>query len=166
MNRSSEYPIGVGMNYTKILSFTTKKFTEVIGPIQETDYPLNIEIADGLDGSGSHKVYNQVKSHNIVSRLKASSFSLSKYSRSRARQVLSNDAPNSRFVARLIALISLKKNHENNDFMMKTLINHETSKLEHSVFDTLREHVNVRIFFYLFDYSIAGTLSGAGGTNY
>ena len=59
----NNYPIGVAMNYSKILSFTTERLIEVIGPIQETHFPLNIEIADGLDGSGSHKVYNQVNSH-------------------------------------------------------------------------------------------------------
>ena len=63
VKNSSDYPFGIGMNCTKILSFTTERLIEVIGPIQETDYPLNIEIADGLDGSGSHKVYNQVNSH-------------------------------------------------------------------------------------------------------
>ena len=76
-----------------------------------------------------------------------------------------NDAPNSPFVTRPIALISLKENHENVDFIMKTLINHDTSKIEHSGFDTIRGHVNVKILRSLFDSKMAATLSGAGRAN-
>ena len=49
---------------------------------------------------------------------------------------------------------------------MKTLINHETSKIGHSVFDTIRRHVNVKILRSLLDFKMAATLSGAGGANY
>ena len=29
-------------------------------PVHSAQYPLEIEIADGLDGSGSHRIYNQI----------------------------------------------------------------------------------------------------------
>ena len=48
---------------------------------------------------------------------------------------------------------------------MKTLINNETSKIEHSGFDTIRGHVNVKILRSLFDSKMAAILSGAGGAN-
>ena len=167
MKNSSDYPIGVGMNYTKILSFITERLIEVIGPIQETDYPLNIEIADGLDGSGSHKVYNQVNSHISFSTKSfiIFAFTILTIKDKRSQILWLNDAPNSPFVTRPIALISLKENHENVDFIMKTLINHETSKIEHSGFDTIRGHVNVKILRSLFDSKMSAKLSGAGGTN-
>ena len=153
------------MNYTKILLFTTERLIEVIGPIQETDYPLNIEIADGLGGSGSHKVYNQVNSHISFSSFIIFAFKILIIKDKRSKIIWLNDAPNSPFVTRPIALISLIENHENVDFIMKTLINHKTSKIEHSGFDTIRGHVNVKILRSLFDSKIAAALSGAGGAN-
>ena len=163
----NNYPIGVAMNYSKILSFTTERLIEEIGPKQETHFPLNIEIPDGLDGSGSHKVYNQVNSHIGFS---TKSFILFAFRiltiKNNKNQILwLNDTPNSPFVTRPITLVSLKENHENVDFIMKTLINHETSKIEHSGFDTIGGHVNVRIFRSLFDSKMAATLSGAGGAS-
>ena len=163
----NNYPIGVAMNYSKILSFTTERLIEVIGPIQETHFPLNIEIADGLDGSGSHKVYNQDNSHIGFSTKSfiLFAFKILTIKNNKNKILWLNDTPNSPFVTRPITLVSLKENHENVDFIMKTLINHETSKIEHSGFDTIGGHVNVRIFRSLFDSKMAATLSGAGGAS-
>ena len=56
------YPVGVTMRYHKILSNTTEKLVESIGPIDES-HPLTIDVADGLEGSGSYKVYNQINTN-------------------------------------------------------------------------------------------------------
>ena len=56
------YPIGVCIAYSKILTFTTERLTKQLS-IDTTKFPLTIDVADGLDGSGSYKVYNQLQTN-------------------------------------------------------------------------------------------------------
>ena len=59
-----------------------KTFTE-----HSAQYPIEVEIADGLDGSGSHRIYNQ-KSTTPISQPKTFYCLLSKFFRLRIETVL------------------------------------------------------------------------------
>ena len=53
--------IGIGIAYKVLLHHTVSRLLESIDEkIDNTKYPLTLKISDGLDGSGSHKVYNQL----------------------------------------------------------------------------------------------------------
>ena len=60
VKQTNGYPVGAAINYSKIISKTTERIVEIIGPIDAIHYPLTVHVADGLDGPGSHKVYNQI----------------------------------------------------------------------------------------------------------
>ena len=57
--QSDGQTIGAGYSYKEIVQHTTERILQTI-TIHPTQYPLEIEIADGLDGSGSHRIYNQL----------------------------------------------------------------------------------------------------------
>ena len=62
VNHRDGYPIGVGIAYSKILTFTTERISQQLS-IDTTKFPLTIDVADGQDGSGSYKVYNQLQTN-------------------------------------------------------------------------------------------------------
>ena len=62
VNHRDGYSIGVAIAYSKILTFTTERIAKQFS-IDTTKFPITIDVADGLDGSGSYKVYNQVQTN-------------------------------------------------------------------------------------------------------
>ena len=122
------YPVGAAINYNKIISITTERIVETIGPNDAIHYPLTVHVADGLDGSGSHKVYNQIHT-NIDFSTKCFilfAFKILKVISIKGQDLWTNDTPNSPFVTIPIALISLKENRDDVEYLMRTLINSET----------------------------------------
>ena len=120
--------------YSKILTFTTERFSKQLS-IDTSKFPLTIDVADGLDGSGSYKVYNQLQTNIDF------------------------------YVTRPVVLISLKENIDNVQFLMNELIDPQTSIIEDSGLDISGGHVNVRIIRSLFDSKMSATLSGASGAS-
>ena len=55
-----DYPIGVGISYQKLLTSTVDRIISIINQVR---HPVDIRISDGLDGSGCHRIYQQVIPH-------------------------------------------------------------------------------------------------------
>ena len=92
-------------------------------------FPLKLEISDGLDGSGCHRIYNQLPSHPEISTKSFILFgliiSMTDFSNPPKIHWM-NPMPNSPFVLRPVALLSLEENRENVRFIMERIINQET----------------------------------------
>ena len=52
-------PIDVNVSYSEYVRHTFTRIMATITPPSSNDFPLTFHIADGLDGSGSHTIYNQ-----------------------------------------------------------------------------------------------------------
>ena len=53
--------IGIGISYRSLLHHTVSSLLETIDQnIDSTMYPLTLKVTNGLDGSGTHKMYNQL----------------------------------------------------------------------------------------------------------
>ena len=57
----SQVTIGIRIPYRKILIQTLSRLLLTLPQVNETHFPLTLKIADGLDGSGSHQIYNQLQ---------------------------------------------------------------------------------------------------------
>ena len=56
-------PIGVSVPYAQFVQHTFSRILQTIASPPKEDFPLTFRIADGLDGSGSHTVYNQLSTN-------------------------------------------------------------------------------------------------------
>ena len=54
-----EHSIGIAISYKVLLHHTIVRLLESINESEKFVYPLRLKLSDGLDGSGSHKIYNQ-----------------------------------------------------------------------------------------------------------
>ena len=52
-------PVGAHVPYAQYVRHTLDQILFTIPPPTAQDFPLRFQIADGLDGSGSHRIYNQ-----------------------------------------------------------------------------------------------------------
>ena len=57
-----EFPIGVGISYTRLLSHTVERIVMNLN-VHNQDFPLKVKMSDGLDGSGCHRVYQQARAY-------------------------------------------------------------------------------------------------------
>ncbi|KAI6648702.1 hypothetical protein LOD99_7928 [Oopsacas minuta] len=57
----SDAPMGVGISYISIIKQTISRLLESLPTDSEFEFPLTFSATDGLDGSGSHQVYNQIQ---------------------------------------------------------------------------------------------------------
>ena len=115
------YSIGTCVSYHSILKVTVQRLISTLEPIPDSHYPLKVKISDGLDGSGSHRVYNQ---QNSNPNLSTKSFILFGFKLSSITDKLGNDVfynryPNSPFCFRPVALIALKEEYSNVKFIME-----------------------------------------------
>ena len=60
------YLIGVGESYSKLLHKTIERILMIIQPVNDCQFPLTLFIADGLDGLGSHRIYNQINQKTYI----------------------------------------------------------------------------------------------------
>ena len=101
---------GVAIAYSKILTFTTEGIAKQFSN-DATKFPITIDFADGLEGSGSYKVYNQVQTNIDLSTRNFLLFTVKilKITSKNGEELWPNDTPNSPYVTRPVFLISLKK---------------------------------------------------------
>ena len=92
------------------------------------DFPLQFQIADGIDGSGRHTVYNQTITNT---EMKYSFYSaLDKYKSPLVVLVyFENLNPNSPFTQRPIFLHAAKENEENIKQFMNDIVNSDTEQM-------------------------------------
>ena len=57
----NQVTIGIRIPYRKILIQTLSRLLLTLPQVNETHFPLTLKIADGLDGSGSYQMYNQLQ---------------------------------------------------------------------------------------------------------
>ena len=50
-------PIGIFLPYFEIVRHTLERILTIEQPVLPEDYPITFQLADGLDGSGSHVIY-------------------------------------------------------------------------------------------------------------
>ena len=130
-------------------------------------YPLTLIISDGLDGSGSHKIYNQqhggtsFETKNYI----LFAFKLLSLKDVSGQPLWDNELPNSPFGVRPISLICKKENEENVKFILDTIINPEVSVIEQEGISLPNGQIIVQIKRTMFDGKMSAILSGAGGAS-
>ena len=159
--------IGIKISYRSLLKQTLSRLVQTIPQFDESKYPLTFKISDGLDGSGCHKVYNQLQENpNFTTKnFIIFAFKPLKLTDTFGNILWSNSSPNSPFSVRPVALLSQKENEENVKFIMETIINPEVTEIERDGFSILGGHVKVEIFRTMLDGKMSQILSGAGGAS-
>ena len=56
-------PVGISLPYRLHVTQTLHKLVESERGLHNAEYPLTAKLTDGLDGSGSHSIYNQKQIH-------------------------------------------------------------------------------------------------------
>ena len=163
-----EHPVGVALSYKLLLTHTIERLL-VANEIStnETDYPLRIRVSGGIDGSGSHRIYQQARPHPDFSTKNFILFAF------RVCSILNKDGnciwknlhPNSTFSMRPIAIVALQESDENVSFIMDSVINTETSIIEETGLDLTRGKAQVEIIRSQFDTKMAKLLRGSGGAH-
>ena len=159
--------IGVGISYKSLLLQTTLRLLEIIPQFPNSRYPLTVEISDGCNGSGSHKIYNQFegiphfnsKNYILLAFKMLSIIDLSD------NTLWSNETLNSPFSVRPVVLFAQKENEESIKFLLESMINDEAATIEQEGLLLHQGSVKVIILRTMFDGKMSGILSGAGGTH-
>ena len=60
IRNQSDVSLGIGISYQLIAKQTIARLLETLSIISNSDFSLSFTATDGLDGSGSHHVYNQL----------------------------------------------------------------------------------------------------------
>ncbi|KAI6648519.1 hypothetical protein LOD99_8151 [Oopsacas minuta] len=113
-------------------------------PPPAQDFPLQFQIADGLDGSGSHTVYNQSNTNTDTKSFILFCFRAVKIISNSGRELWKNNTPNSPFAQRPIFLLAAKENEANIKRFMDDLINTDTDLMRSEGF-TLGPDQQVRV---------------------
>ena len=150
-----------------MVSITTERLLELNPVPQESQFPITLTIADGLDGSGSHRIYNQAPTNSNLSTKSFILFAFKALSLidKTGKEIWTNPSPNSPFVTRPIALVAQKENLDKVHYLMDKLINPETHILETIGLNLLQGHLNVKVKRTMFNGKMFGFLSGAGGAS-
>lgn len=61
-----EFPVGVGISNTKLLTHTVERIVSAVN-VDDINYPLKVNVSNGLDRSGCHPVYQQVNTYPELS---------------------------------------------------------------------------------------------------
>ena len=161
----NQVTIGIRIPYRKILIQTLSRLLLTLPQVNETHFPLTLKIADGLDGSGSYQMYNQLQeSVNFNTKnFIIFAYELLSIKDSYNCQIWQNTLPNSHFQIRPIALVAMKENEENVRFLMNSYINRETTEIEDKELELEQGLVKVKVIRTMFDGKMSGILTGAGG---
>ena len=113
-----DFPVGTCVPYHILIQHTIERSLLNYDPLIESQFPLNVTIADGLDGSGSHRIYNQV---NIHPDLSTKSFILFGFKvlnilDNSCNNIFNNSFPNSPFSFRPVPLVALKEDYDSVKF--------------------------------------------------
>ncbi|KAI6646218.1 Dna-mediated transposase [Oopsacas minuta] len=130
------------------------------------DFPLRFQIADGLDGSGKHTVYNQPNTNTSTKSFILFCFKAIHIVNSSGKELWKNNYPNSPFSQRPIFLLAATENHDNIHQFMKDIINPETDQMKDQGFYFADDkHIFVDVVRSMLDGKMASILSGAGGAS-
>ena len=157
--------IGIAISYRQILHQSLLRLFEIIPPLTDSQYPLTINIADGLDGSGCHQIYNQYELNPTPNTKNyiLFAFKLLSIQDSANGQIWTNNVPNSQFGVRPVLLTAQKECIDSVKFIMDKIINPEVKTIEQEGLYFTQGHVQVKITRSMLDGKMCGILSGAGG---
>ena len=160
------YTIGAGYSYQEIVQHTTERILQTI-TVDPAQYPIELEIADGLDGLGSHIIYNQISNNpNFTTKnFLLFAFKVLSIKDRNNDTIWYNSLPNSPFSTRPITLLAKSENIETVEFLMKEFINPPTIQLEKDGLDLSDGHCYVKVRRTMFDGKMSKILSGAGGAS-
>ena len=136
--------------------------------ITDFELPLKVRVSDGLDGSGSHRVYQQAVPHPDITTKNfiIFGFKVLTISDKNNNTVWKNSVPNSPFSIRPVTILALPENQENVSFLMKAMINTETADMEDNGLELMSGiHDSVEVIRSQVDGKMAKILSGAGGAS-
>ena len=159
--------IGIAISYKRILYQSLSRLFETIPSLTGSQFPLHVKIADGLDGSGSHQIYNQYELNPTPSTKNfiLFAFKILSFQDSDTNQVWVNSTPNSSFCVRPVVLLARKECLENVRFLMENIINPEVKVIENEGFHFPQGTVQTKIIRSMLDGKMSGILSGAGGAH-
>ena len=159
-------PIGACVSYSQYVEHTFSRIHSTISRPLIEDFPLNFQIVDGLDGSGSHTIYNQQNTNTSTKSLIFFCFKSISNKSSSGNELWKNTTPNYPFYQRPIFLCAAKENESNIRKFMTDIINPDTDKLKNEGFDMPgMGHVSVDFTRSMFDGKMAAILSVAGGAS-
>ena len=109
---------------------------EVEKELHHAQYPLIAKLRDGLDGSGSHRIYNQKQMHPDLTtqNFLLYAFKIICLKDSFGSSLWTNPCPNPPLALRPVALLALSESEENVRFLMDSTINSETKYLNRTEF--------------------------------
>ena len=156
--------VGVYVSYAQYVCHTFCRIVSTLPPPSSEDFPLQFQIADGLDGSDSHAVYSQSNTNTDTKSFILFLFKALQIISCSGRILWKNNCPNSPYVQRPIFLLAGKENEANIKQFMTDLVNPDTDLMKTEGF-TLENgyQVHVDIVRSMFDGKMAAILSGAGG---
>ena len=165
ISNSDQVVTGITIPYQLLLRQTVSRLLSTLPNLNDDQYPLILRVSDGLDGSGSHQIYNQLQtSVNFSTKnFLLFAFKLLSIRDTSDREVWVNTVPNSHFQVRPVALIAMKENEENVKYLMESHINPETKIIENEGINLPQGLVKVHVIRSMFDGKMSGILTGAGG---
>ena len=155
-------PIGVQSPYFVQVQKTLERILTTLKLLDDEEYLLTFCIADGVDGSGFHTIYNLNNTNTNTKNFILFCFKMISICTTPNRVVWQNQSPNSPFSQRPVFLCAAKECEENIRKFMENLINPETAKLQNAISLEI-DSEKVDIIRPMFDGKMAAILSGAGG---
>ena len=126
-------PIGVQTPYYLQVQQTLERILTTLSPLNIEEFPLKFRIADGLDGSGCHTIYNQMNTNTTTKNFILFCFKPISISTSSNRLVWQNKYPNSPFSQRPVFLCAARECEKNIRLFMEDLINPKTEQLQNGI---------------------------------
>ena len=109
-------------------------------------------MADGLDGSGSHIIYNQISSNTSTKNYILFCFKPISITTNSGQIAWQNPSPNSSFAQRPVFLCAARECEQTIRTFMDELINEDTENMKQLGIDLSNgEHVNIDIIRSMFD---------------
>ena len=139
-----------------LVAQTIRQIVE-IEAIHTANYPLKAKLVDGLNGSWSHTIYNQMRNHPDITtkRFLLFVFKIIWLQYFFGNTIWKNPSPNSPFAIRPLALLAQGENRDNLEYLMDSIINQETKFMEVNRVMLAAGKVNVDITRCLFDTKMA-----------
>ncbi|KAI6659011.1 hypothetical protein LOD99_14687 [Oopsacas minuta] len=126
-------PIGIHAPYFLQVQKTLERILSMVDRPTSEEFPLTFKIADGLDGSGCHTIYNQQTTNTFTKNFIPFRFKPISIHTVTNRIVWQNKSPNSPFSQRPIFLCAATECEENIRSFMETMINPDTAMLQNGI---------------------------------
>ncbi|KAI6646927.1 hypothetical protein LOD99_9021 [Oopsacas minuta] len=159
-------PVGVSVPCAQFVYYTFCRLMSTLPSPSNENFPLRFQIADGLDGSGKHTVYNQPNTNTSTKSVILFCSKAINIVNSSGKELWKNNCPNSLFSQRPIFLLVATENHDNIHQFMKDIINPETDQMKDQGFYFADDkHIFVDVVRSMLDGEMASISSGAGGSS-